>query len=42
MLSTKQLQLTEEVNSEHQEHPVLQVLSTKRLQLFEEVNSEHQ
>ena len=42
MLSTKQLQLTEAVNSEHQEYPGLQVLSTKRLQLFEELNSEHQ
>ena len=42
MMLTKKLQLTEEVNSEHQEHPGLQVLSTKQLQLIEELNSEHQ
>ena len=42
MMSTKQLQLTEEVNSEHQEHPGLQWLSTKQLQLIEEIYSEHQ
>ena len=41
MMSTKQLQLTDEGNSEHQEPPGLQVLSTKQLQLIEEVNSEH-
>ena len=35
MLSTKQLQLTEAVNSEHQEYPGLQVLSTKILEMVE-------
>ena len=35
MLSTKQLQLTEKVKSEHEEHhPGLHVLSSKQLQLI--------
>ena len=41
-VATKQLQLTEEVKSEHQEHPGLQVLSTKQFELVESVNSAQQ